>query len=109
MTHNNRTCHIPRSEGILPPATLLDLVKYHPLGYCSLVVSSSSLVAAIDDHSLSMHAFFASYTRRRPFGMICRQQATTLKGTATLKGTMVHPILKSHHFSPSRPAWAKLK
>ena len=31
------------------------------LGVSSLVVTTSSLVVSIDDHSLSMHAFFASY------------------------------------------------
>ena len=43
----------------------------------------------MQDEDRILHAVPA---RRWPFGMIRRQQATacTLKGTATLKGTMVH-------------------
>ena len=41
----------------------------------------------MEDEDRLLHAVPA---RRWPFGMIRRQQATTLKETATLKGAMVH-------------------
>ena len=57
------------------------------------------------DEDRLLHAVPA---RRWPFGMIRRQQATAL-----MRRVVVHwlftTILKSPSFSPSRPAWSKLK
>ena len=57
------------------------------------------------DEDRLLHAVPA---RHWPFGIICRNQATTLMRTLKVRWLFT-TILRCTLFSPSRPAWAKLK
>ena len=57
------------------------------------------------DEDRLLHAVPA---RRWPFGIICRYQATALMRIWVVRWLFT-TILRCSPFSPSRPAWAKLK
>ena len=59
----------------------------------------------MQDEDRLLHAVPA---RRWPFGVICCYQATALMRTLEVRWLFTK-ILRCTPFSPSRPAWAKLK